>query len=105
MHFFMLVKPKDKGSIDEDLEEDNICDPTIVKRQNVAVDETADEMERLCTEQVSNLSGITKEEEMLTSAITGEQTSLSKHATDQHKAGVGAELSSLILSEAKGTEQ
>ncbi|XWS48432.1 hypothetical protein CRYUN_Cryun13aG0076200 [Craigia yunnanensis] len=104
-HGRLAFKPKDKGSNDEDLEEYNICDPTIVERQNVAVDGTTDETERQSAEQVSNLSGITKEEEMLTSANSGEQTSLSKHATDQYKAGVGAELSCLILSVAKGSEQ
>ncbi|XVF50805.1 hypothetical protein PTKIN_Ptkin04bG0132800 [Pterospermum kingtungense] len=101
----LAFKPKEKGSNDEDLEEDNICDPTIVEIENIAVDGTTDETERQSAEQVSNLSGITKEEEMLTSASTGEQTSLSKHTTDENKAGVGAELSSLILSEAKDSEQ
>ncbi|XWS61144.1 hypothetical protein CRYUN_Cryun07bG0100100 [Craigia yunnanensis] len=101
----LALKPKDKGSYDEDLEEDNICDPAIVDRQKIAVDGTTDETERQSAEQVSNLSGITKEEQILTSASTGEQTFLSKHATDQHKAGIRAELSSLILSEAKGSEQ
>ena len=51
----------------------------------MAVDGITDETERQSAEQVSNLSGITKEEDMLTSANSGEQTSLSKHATDQHK--------------------
>ena len=46
---------------------------------------TTDETERQSAEQVSILSGIPKVEEMLTSASTGEQTSLSKHAPDQHK--------------------
>ncbi|XP_022736128.1 uncharacterized protein LOC111289389 isoform X2 [Durio zibethinus] len=101
----LAFKPKDKGSNDDDLEEDNICEPAIVLQQKVAVNGTTDETEGQSAEQVSNLSGITKEEEMLTSASTGEQTFLSKQAPDQHKAGVGAELSSLILSEAKDSEQ
>ncbi|XWS50545.1 hypothetical protein CRYUN_Cryun12cG0096000 [Craigia yunnanensis] len=101
----LAFKPKDKGSSDEDLEEDNICEPAIVKRQKVAVNGTTDETERQSAEQVSNLNGITKEEEMLASSSTGEKTSLSKHIPDQHRAGVGAELSGLILSEAKGSEQ
>lgn len=51
------------------------------------MDGTTDETERQSAEQVSNLSGVTKEEQMLTSASTGEQTSLSKHtsATGQNK--------------------
>ncbi|XP_039046485.1 methyl-CpG-binding domain-containing protein 13-like isoform X2 [Hibiscus syriacus] len=93
-------KPKEKGSIDEDLEEDNIC-----VNEPVAVNGTTDEIERQTAEHVSNSSGITKEEEILTSASTREQTSLSKHTPDQCKAGEGAELSSLNLSEAKGSEQ
>ncbi|XWS37821.1 hypothetical protein CRYUN_Cryun19dG0078100 [Craigia yunnanensis] len=102
----LASKPKEKGCNDEDLEEDNICnEPAIGERQKVAVNGTTDETERQSAEQVSILSGIPKEEEMLSSASTGEQTSLSKQAPDQHKAGVGAELSSLILSEAKGSEQ
>ncbi|XP_007038659.2 PREDICTED: uncharacterized protein LOC18605543 isoform X1 [Theobroma cacao] len=101
----LAFKPKDKGSNDEDLEEDNICEPAHVERQKIDVNGITDETERQSAEQVSNLSGITKEEEMLASASTGEQISLSKHATNQHKAGVGAELSSLKLSEAKGSEQ
>ncbi|XP_038994092.1 uncharacterized protein LOC120118010 [Hibiscus syriacus] len=36
---------------------------------------------------------------------TGEQTSLSKHTPDQHKAGEGAELSNLNLCKAKSSEQ
>ncbi|XP_022764892.1 methyl-CpG-binding domain-containing protein 13-like isoform X2 [Durio zibethinus] len=98
----LAFKPKDKGSNDEDFEDDNICEPAIVEGQKVAVNGTTDETEKQSAEQVSNLSGRIKEEEMLTSASTGGQTSLSKHTPDQHK---GAELSSLILSEAKGSEQ
>ncbi|XVF12473.1 hypothetical protein REPUB_Repub08aG0121600 [Reevesia pubescens] len=101
----LAFKPKDQGSNDEDLEVDKNCEPAIVERQKVAGNATTDETERQSAEQVSNLSGITKEEELLTSASTGEQTSLSKHFHHQQKAGVGAELSSLIPSEAKGLEQ
>ncbi|KAK8537127.1 hypothetical protein V6N12_043302 [Hibiscus sabdariffa] len=107
-------KPKEKDSNDEDLEEDNngVNEPVIVESPKVAVNGTIDEVEKQTTEHVSNSSGITKEEEMLTSASTGEQTSLSKHTPDQHKglnlqssAGEGAELCNLNLSEAKGSEQ
>ncbi|XVF09855.1 hypothetical protein REPUB_Repub07fG0132900 [Reevesia pubescens] len=101
----LALKPKDKASNDEDLEEDNVSESASVERQKVAVNGTNDETERRSAEQVLNLSGITKEEEMLTSVGTREQAFLSKHALDQHKAGVGAELSSLVLSEAKGSEQ
>ncbi|KAK8657195.1 hypothetical protein V6N13_035448 [Hibiscus sabdariffa] len=101
-------KPKEKDGNDEDLEEDNnggVNEPVLVESPKVAVNGTIDEVEKQTTEHVSNSSGITKEEEMLTSASTGEQTSLSKHAPDQNKAGEGAELSNLNLSEAKGSEQ
>ncbi|KAE8704713.1 Methyl-CPG-binding domain protein 13, putative isoform 2 [Hibiscus syriacus] len=103
----LAIKPKEKGSNNEDLVEDNICvnEPGNVESQKVTVNGTIDEVERQTTEHVSNSSGITKEEEMLTSASTGEQTSLSKHTPDQRKAGEGAELSSLNLSEAKGSKQ
>ncbi|XVF53628.1 hypothetical protein PTKIN_Ptkin05aG0113900 [Pterospermum kingtungense] len=101
----LASKPKNKGSNDEDLEEDNICDPAIVEIQKVAENGTTDETESQIAEQVSVLGGIRKEEKMLNSGSTGEQTSLSKHTSDQHKAGVGAELSSLVLSEAKDLEQ
>ncbi|XVE64206.1 hypothetical protein DITRI_Ditri07aG0082900 [Diplodiscus trichospermus] len=100
----LAFKPKDKGSNDEDLEEDNICEPAIIQRQKVAVNGITDETERQSAEQISSLSGIAKEEEMLTSAMT-ELTSLSKHTSDQHKAAAGTELTSLILSEAKVSEQ
>ncbi|OMO77272.1 hypothetical protein CCACVL1_15120, partial [Corchorus capsularis] len=73
----LAFKPKDKSDNDEDLEEDNDCEPAIVERQKVAVNGTTDETERQSAEQVSNLSRITKGEEMLTSASTGEQTSFS----------------------------
>ncbi|XVE58560.1 hypothetical protein DITRI_Ditri04bG0179000 [Diplodiscus trichospermus] len=101
----LAFKPKGNGSNNEDLEEDNICDPAMVVTHNEGADGTTDETERQSAEQVSNLSGITKEEEMLTSASTGEQTSLSEHATNECKAGVGAEISGLIMSEAKDSEQ
>lgn len=45
---------------------------------------TTDETERQSAEQVSILSGITKEEEMLTSASTRDAPP-SKHTPDQHK--------------------
>ncbi|GMJ06533.1 hypothetical protein HRI_004322500 [Hibiscus trionum] len=103
----LAFKPKEKGSNNEDLEEHDICEPVIVESQKVAVNGTTDEIERqtVTTEHVSNSSGITREEEMLTSASTGEQTSLSKHSPDQRKAGEGAELSSSNPFEAKGSEQ
>ncbi|KAK8599494.1 hypothetical protein V6N13_077415 [Hibiscus sabdariffa] len=103
----LAFKRKEKGSNDEDFEEDNIRvnEPVIVESQNVSVDGTTDEIERQTAEHVSNSNGITKEEEMLTCTSTGEQTSLSKHTPDQHKAGEGAELSSSNPSEAKGSEQ
>ncbi|XP_039044568.1 methyl-CpG-binding domain-containing protein 13-like isoform X2 [Hibiscus syriacus] len=103
----LAFKPKEKGSNNEDLEEDNICvnEPLSVESQKVAVNGTIDEVERRTTEHFSNSSGITKEEEMLTSACTGGQISLSKHTPNQHKAGKSAELISLNLSEAKGSEQ
>ncbi|OMO97887.1 Methyl-CpG DNA binding protein [Corchorus olitorius] len=98
----LAFKPKDKSDNDEDLEEDNDCEPAIVERQKVAVNGTTDETERHSAEQVSNLSGITKEEEMLTSASTGEQTSLSKNTPTQLK---GGKWSNLNLSEAKDSEE
>ncbi|OMO86042.1 Methyl-CpG DNA binding protein [Corchorus capsularis] len=98
----LAFKPKDKSDNDEDLEEDNDSEPGTVERQKVAVNGITDETERQSAEQVSNLSGITKEEEMLTSASTGEQTSLSKNTPNQLK---GGKLSSLNLSEAKGSEE
>ncbi|XP_039064896.1 methyl-CpG-binding domain-containing protein 13-like isoform X1 [Hibiscus syriacus] len=105
----LAFKPKEKGSNDddEDLEEDKIFanEPVTVEYRKVTVNGTIDEVERQIAEHVSYSSEITKEEEMLTSSSTGDQTSLSKHTPDQHKAGVGAELSSLNLSEAKGSEQ
>ncbi|KIO47686.1 hypothetical protein SQ11_15950, partial [Nitrosospira sp. NpAV] len=67
----------------------------------VAVKGMTDEVEKQTAEHVSNSSGITKEEEMLNSASTGEQMSLSEHTPNLHKAGVDAESSSLNLSEAK----
>lgn len=46
---------------------------------------TTDEVEKQTAEHVSNSSGITKEEEMLNSASTGEQMSLSEHTPNEHK--------------------
>ncbi|MFQ6638095.1 hypothetical protein Gotur_013075 [Gossypium turneri] len=130
----LAFKPKENESNEEDLEEDDICEPVIVESQKVAVKGMTDEVEKQTAEHVSNSSGITKEEEMLNSASTGEQMSLSEHTPNQHKglklqspktpvnvvvlwvmdliqfifctsAGVDAESSSLNLSEAKDSEQ
>ncbi|MBA0621879.1 hypothetical protein Godav_007464 [Gossypium davidsonii] len=130
----LAFKPKENESNEEDLEEDDICEPVIVESQKVALKGMTDEVEKQTAEHVSNSSGITKEEEMLNSASTGEQMSLSEHTPNQHKglklqspktpvnvvvlwvmdliqfifctsAGVDAESSSLNLSEAKDSEQ
>ncbi|KAK8981552.1 hypothetical protein V6N11_027965 [Hibiscus sabdariffa] len=102
----LAFKPKENGGNDEDLEEDSIRVNVIVlgntltcvlrlEKLFVAVNGTTDEIERQTAEHVTN-SSCTR---------TGEQTSLSKHTLDQHKAGEGAELSSSNRSEAKGAEQ
>ncbi|GKV04968.1 hypothetical protein SLEP1_g17045 [Rubroshorea leprosula] len=89
-------RPNDNDKNDKDLHDDKICSPTEAKKQKVVVHGTEGQF----IGQVSNVSGITKDQQM----NKEEKISLSDHASAQNKVGKDDEFSSSNLSVAKGSD-
>ncbi|KAF2320370.1 hypothetical protein GH714_027313 [Hevea brasiliensis] len=89
-------KPKDKGNNDVELEDDKACSPAAAKKQKLAVNGTRSPT---ISEKSSKPFEVAKDEQVLSSANTGESLPVSEHNV------VGAQSNSSEVPEGKGSNQ
>ncbi|XP_059452419.1 methyl-CpG-binding domain-containing protein 13 isoform X2 [Corylus avellana] len=96
----LASKPKDNGSTDVELEDDNIASLAVAKKQKSALSSTREEI--IC-DQSSKWDVMVKDEPMLKPSCTEKCVPLSEHTSDQCR--LDTDLNSSNLPETKVSEQ